>query len=128
MDPLEYRYADRDIVGNRLYYRLKQTDFDGQFEYFNIVVVDILDVTDGFKVYPNPAYQDLLIQGHLQQQTIVTYSLLDLLGNELYQDSFFGTGEFERNIDVSMQTPGIYWLRFDIDGTVGIRKIVISGN
>ncbi len=40
---LSYSYRDRDISPEICYYRLKQTDFDGRFEYSDIISVDNRD-------------------------------------------------------------------------------------
>ena len=38
---LEYGHGDKKPTGSILYYRLRQTDFDGTFETFNIIAVDV---------------------------------------------------------------------------------------
>lgn len=51
----DYTYLDRDAVSGTLYYRLKQTDYDGSFTYSSMVSVYIK--MDGVQVniYPNPS-------------------------------------------------------------------------
>jgi hypothetical protein len=50
---VDYNFLDEDVLLGRNYYRLKQVDFDGTYEYFNITFAD----TDGKRavsLYPNP--------------------------------------------------------------------------
>ena len=37
---LDYEYTDTDVSNNILYYRLKQTDYDGKFKYSDLISVD----------------------------------------------------------------------------------------
>jgi hypothetical protein len=64
-----YDYEDRDIgKSGNYYYRLKQIDYDGQFEYSDIIVIQVeRNGILGIEAYPNPAsrnvnlrFQDLL--------------------------------------------------------------------
>ena len=50
-----YQYTDTEPLRGLSYYRLKQTDFDGAFEYSKIISVFNPNVEDEFYVYPNPA-------------------------------------------------------------------------
>lgn len=58
--PQYYKFTDNDLqTGTTLYYRLKQVDFDGKFEYSAIKSV-IVPATQGLVVgdfFPNPASQ-----------------------------------------------------------------------
>lgn len=40
---IEYNYVDNNFSTGTIYYRLKQTDFDGKYEYFSPVAVNITD-------------------------------------------------------------------------------------
>ncbi|MCW3126480.1 MAG: hypothetical protein JWO03_2138 [Bacteroidetes bacterium] len=57
---IDYSMVDENPVTGANYYRLKQVDFDGKFEYSNIVVVDFgteqnhAAVTTVMNIYPNP--------------------------------------------------------------------------
>jgi hypothetical protein len=55
---LDYQFIDNNPMPGLSYYRLKQTDFDGQFEYFTPSVV-LYEPDNLFKVFPNPV-QDIL--------------------------------------------------------------------
>jgi len=49
-----YRYIDEDPENGTNYYRLKQNDFDGIFDYSKVVSVSFRDETKEIKVSPNP--------------------------------------------------------------------------
>ena len=51
-----YSFTDQNPVAGKSYYRLKQIDFDGSFEYSNIVEVDLtLPIEFSLEQnYPNP--------------------------------------------------------------------------
>lgn len=50
-----YNYIDRNPYSDLSYYRLKQTDFDGQFSYSDIRSINIRDLgQEDIVVYPNP--------------------------------------------------------------------------
>jgi len=55
-----YYFTDNNPFPGLSYYRLKQTDYDGQFEYFTPVVV-LYEPDNLFKIYPNPTADILKI-------------------------------------------------------------------
>lgn len=68
-EPQNYRYTDFSSHAGIIYYRLKQTDYDGNFSYSEIVPVIFAEhheaETDDIKfvVYPNPATDHITISG-----------------------------------------------------------------
>lgn len=54
---LNYTYIDENPLTGVSYYRLKQTDFNGNYKYSNIVAVNIKEV-EIINIYPNPANTD----------------------------------------------------------------------
>ncbi|MGB3464310.1 MAG: hypothetical protein WBA74_03535 [Cyclobacteriaceae bacterium] len=51
-DVSQYQYEDENPMGNSLYYRLSQTDFDGTSEILKIVFIDYNQYNPELRVYP----------------------------------------------------------------------------
>ncbi|MBO7143642.1 MAG: T9SS type A sorting domain-containing protein [Salinivirgaceae bacterium] len=68
-EPHNYRYTDFSSHAGIIYYRLKQTDYDGNFSYSEIVPVVFAEHHEAetndinFVVYPNPATDYITISG-----------------------------------------------------------------
>lgn len=70
---LDYLVIDRSPLDGISYYRLKQTDFDGNYEYSEIVLVQF-DKGDQLTVYPNPITGNsfnLSMKGEAGQEVLV---------------------------------------------------------
>ncbi len=52
-DVITYSFVDRSLDGKKSYYRIKQVDFDGSFDYSEIRVVSPSS-DDEYAVFPNP--------------------------------------------------------------------------
>lgn len=70
-EPHSYRYTDFSSHEGTIYYRLKQTDYDGNFSYSGMVSVvfaeqhaaEAEDNFINFVIYPNPATDHITISG-----------------------------------------------------------------
>ena len=77
-----YSYTDRDAAwktGNEvLYYRIRQIDLDGKFEYSNIVELQPKDADIGIKLYPNPASDfvniDITKEDHSSPTSLIVFN------------------------------------------------------
>lgn len=87
---LSYNAVDKDPLNGISYYRLKQTDYDGKYEYFDIVSVEYNINKDGscvLKVFPNPCKGTCTINladcmhGESEEMTI---EIVDAIGNKVY--------------------------------------------
>jgi Secretion system C-terminal sorting domain len=103
---ISYDDVDARPFTNVSYYRLKQTDFDGSFEYSNIVSVTF-NQTDLF-LYPNPAENMLNVEGmNLQEITIFNalgQDISNLVEITKISDSYV-------QIDTGILSSGIYFIR-----------------
>jgi len=86
---IQYEMMDKSPVNGMNYYRLKQTDYDGKFEYSDIIY-SVFNSKPVINVYPNPAtnYVQLDIQG----VTAVSYKIIEfngrtVLSGEVYNDN-----------------------------------------
>lgn len=75
----EYSYIDRNNFSGNYYYQLKQVDFNGDYEYHQIILVSISG-TEGtsFSVYPNPitdGYFTIRITDELTHPVLEIYSM-----------------------------------------------------
>ncbi len=60
---LHYSVNDYHPTEGLSYYRLKQTDLDGNYEYFKPEAVSFEPLSNNLSVYPNPASETLYISG-----------------------------------------------------------------
>jgi hypothetical protein len=60
---LTYHIIDTAPSNGIIYYRLKQTDFDGKFSYSKIVSIEIDETRNSIIIYPNPTEDLLTIRG-----------------------------------------------------------------
>jgi hypothetical protein len=120
---LAYEYTDESSSSEIVYYRLKQTDYDGKFEYFGPVAVVCNNQNDDLiNVYPNPA-NDFLIVSNLPDNT-EKVELTDLLGNLLLSDSVVVENKIEfKSLNLAK---GLYLLKIESDFKTYIRKVLIN--
>jgi hypothetical protein len=74
-----------NTVGTK-YYRLKQTDYDGQFTYSDIIYTSCSDINmeNDIIVYPNPASDEISINFPHTQRSVYQFTIYNLLGQPIY--------------------------------------------
>lgn len=118
------------------YYRLKQTDFDGAFEYSDVVAVELAHDAVGperqIEVYPNPATdgQDVYLQlrGFSQQEVLVVVQ--DVFGRPLYSKVLV-TGAFGEESVFAVDpnnnlSPGTYIITGSADDNLFSKKLIVK--
>ena len=66
-----YHFTDVNPLGTG-YYRLKQLDYDGKFEYSKVIVVR---AGEGIvKMYPNPAQTELTVEGAAENELVSVFT------------------------------------------------------
>jgi hypothetical protein len=83
--PKEYSFTDTPEEGTSFQYRLKQIDTDGQFQYSDIVTVEIATPVQ-FELkqnFPNPFNPATTITYNLPRDGFVTVKVYDIVGSEI---------------------------------------------
>jgi hypothetical protein len=110
----DYRAIDPSPYPGLNYYRLRQVDKDGSFQYSKIISVDMPKNNPGFsiKVYPNPAVQEIsitLTSPREQSSLFCLYNAEGRLVDKQYRWLSAGLNLFTWNI--SHLSVGIYYCK-----------------
>lgn len=130
---LTYNYIDKElpvkngIKGGDFYYRLKQVDINGSFNYSRIQVASFAsEKVDILKIYPNPVMATLNIEFILgpntEEQSI---QIINGIGQVVMKKELNGTTGFNTyQIDVHDLAKGTYMLQFQTEAGNYQRKFV----
>lgn len=117
----DYSFRDENALLGRNYYRLKQVDIDGSFEYFNVTFAD----TEGEKaviVYPNPVQdQQIQIKLNFSSDNNVDARIYNSHGQVVGKLTFFGT-HYTSKIDL---TPGTYLLKVSVGSDQFTQRFIV---
>ncbi len=131
---LQYTFIDTEPIGGTVYYKLRQTDFDGTFEEFDPIVMQVeLSASKEcvLTVYPNPCPGQCKVKlsdcdSDLPELRLMVTDATGHVVNQIYQ-----TSELEYGFDLILDKnnnlkPGVYI----ISGTKGNRsfsdKVIIE--
>ncbi|MEQ6166663.1 T9SS type A sorting domain-containing protein [Ekhidna sp. MALMAid0563] len=93
-----YEYTDWQPLLDRSYYRFKQVDYDGQFEFSPIVMVDGEGLTSSLEVFPNPTLGTIQIRG-----SIDNVQLFDPIGRSVLYLDHTTSSEAEQMISRALE-------------------------
>jgi hypothetical protein len=124
-----YNFIDRNIDAGSYFYRLKQMDFDGTYEYSQRVEVEVLRPLDYAleQNYPNPFNPTTTINYSIPQAGAVRIALYDVLGNELKSivDTYQDAGRYEVLLDASGMANGVYYYRIQSGEFTSTKKLML---
>ena len=124
-----YSALDKAPYEGISYYRLKQTDYNGNFTYSDLREVDFTDINFSFDVYPNPNSNNninLLINADKGEE--FTLSIYDITGRSIYSKQLITQqyGENTFTLDgTSNLAQGIYMINVTSDEEVHSKKLIV---
>lgn len=116
-----YRLAVANEKG--AYYRLKQVDFDGNFEYSATVFVAGTETDILLHIYPNPSAGLFKIEFLDKSTEAIDYLVLNASGQEITSGKWDGARVF---LDLRKQATGLYLLKIVTDKQLITKQIVIQ--
>ncbi len=127
-EPQLYSYSDEDIYGD-LKYRLKQIDYDGSFQYSNIVEINSLAGLS-FELnqnYPNPFNPSTRINYSISIQSHVILTVYDMLGNEIaiLVDEFKPAGTYIVEFNAASLPSGMYFYTLNAGEFTETKKMIL---
>ncbi len=104
----EYNFSDNEIANSKSFYRILDTDINGNTNYSNIVLLERRTLSD-ISIYPNPFENyinlNFLPEGHFNIQ------ILDVSGKIIYQDAIASMEQNHLKINTSDFVSGIYFIQ-----------------
>jgi hypothetical protein len=124
-----YSFIDQNLNEGKYSYRLKQVDYNGEFEYSNSIEVDVLQL-DKFELnqnYPNPFNPNTSIKFSLPFAGNVKLSVYNLLGQEIQTliNGFKDAGIHTVNFEAKNLNSGIYLYKLEANGLTQTRKMTL---
>lgn len=123
LEPQAYRFVDNVTTAGQYFYRLKQVDFDGTFEYSSEIYVDVNVATD-FSIsqnFPNPFNPTTRIDYSLPIDANVTIKVFDILGREVATllNEAVKAGVHHVTFNASNIPSGVYFYNIEAVGSNG---------
>jgi photosystem II stability/assembly factor-like uncharacterized protein len=132
-----YFYLDKNVATGKYKYRLKQKDYDGTFEYSNVVEVEVTSpLTFSLEQnYPNPfnpstkiKYIIPNVETHRDASLqMVTLKVYDVLGNEVATlvNEEKPAGSYEVEFSASNLPSGTYFYQLKASSLIETKKMIL---
>ena len=132
----EYMFTDRNLNSGNYKYRLKQTDFNGSFEYFELQETVSIGFPDKYSLsqnYPNPFNSTTTIQFGIWSAAadsdfgFVTLKIYDVSGKEIVTlvNENKEPGYYNIKFNATDLSSGVYFYRMTAGDFVAVRKLIV---
>ncbi|MCH7774854.1 MAG: T9SS type A sorting domain-containing protein, partial [Bacteroidetes bacterium] len=129
-----YSFTDSDVHTGTYYYRLKQVDYNGIYDYSDVVQVDVAPVNFALEQnYPNPFNPSTKITFSLAVDSKVSLKVFDVLGQEVTKliTTNMTAGVHEVIFNASSLNSGVYFYQLEAtasDGTnfTSVKKMILT--
>jgi hypothetical protein len=124
-----YSFVDKEVYPGKYSYRLKQVDYNGSYEYSNVVEVNI-NLPAKYELlqnYPNPFNPSTTIQFTLPEESFTKLEIFNVVGEKIEtlvsETLSAGIHKYEWNAENLVS--GVYFYRLTSDNFVQIKKLVL---
>jgi hypothetical protein len=118
-----YQFTDIELAEGVTYYRLKQIDINGNFQYSSIKTINNSHINSLYKIYPNPLAKGMQINIELTEDASV--EVYDL-ANVLQHQQSFTKGKSVLDLNSNNLSAGIYYAVIRSGSSVNYTKIILS--
>lgn len=123
----EYSYSDNSpapTASSHAYYRLRQIDMDGQYEYSQTVDLTLADAQHlRVKTYPNP-FSDGLILEWGEQENASTVKIFNMQGQGVFEQRIPKSDQHRLELDTQEWPAGMYAIQVLGENQTGVAKMI----
>ncbi len=127
-----HHYSFYDDMSNynssKIFYRLKQIDFNGSFTFSNVISVDNNVISFELRQnYPNPFNPSTKISWQSPLSSWQTLKVYDVIGNEVATlvDEYKPAGNYEAEFNASNLSSGVYFYQIKAGTFLDTKKMLI---
>lgn len=129
-DRKSYEYYDRNLFPGSYNYRLKQIDFNGNFEYFDLNQIVTISNPEDFYLYqnyPNPFNPATTIKFKTPFDGNITLSVFDINGKliNIILNEYKTAGYYEIYFNAANLSSGVYYYRLESNDIVFTKRFVV---
>jgi hypothetical protein len=121
-----YRFSDRKLVSGKYQYRLKQIDFNGNFEYHDLtspqdIIIGNPSVAELYQNYPNPSNPTSKVDYQIPFAGKVSLKVYDITGKEVASlvEKDMESGYYTAEFNGSGLASGVYFYRLTASSPQG---------
>lgn len=117
-----YTFEDNQPLEGVNYYRLKQVDFDGKFEYSEIISITSIatNVKEEIQLYPNPSREYVQVQTTSNDDPQM--QLINVLAGQVIEPPYEGNGKF----NLLGVPAGIYVAKIVVAGETYQERVIVQ--
>jgi outer membrane protein assembly factor BamB len=124
-----YSFSDKNVASGKYLYRLKQIDFNGEFEYSKEIEIEI-GTPLNFSLaqnFPNPFNPITVIKFALPVSGNINLSVYNSLGEkvETLINHFFEAGYHQLEWNASDYSSGVYYYRIETEKFNDVKKMLL---
>ncbi|MBS1550788.1 MAG: T9SS type A sorting domain-containing protein [Bacteroidetes bacterium] len=128
--PVNYSFTDRNLTAGKYLYRLKQIDYNGNFEYFNLSGEVLISNPSVFRLsqnYPNPFNPSTRINYDIAVTGLVRLFVYDITGKMITElvNSIQSPGSYTVGFDGSSYCSGVYFYKIETGEFSEIRTMFL---
>ncbi|MBK6876523.1 MAG: T9SS type A sorting domain-containing protein [Ignavibacteria bacterium] len=117
-----YSFTDKNLASGKYNYRLKQIDYNGNYEYFNLsneIEIGVPQKFDLAQNYPNPFNPSTKINFALPKDGNIVMSVFDNSGRLVSKvaDGFRTAGYYTVDFSAANLSSGVYFYKLEFNGS-----------
>ena len=126
-----YELTDKNVKPGKYIYRLKQIDYDGNFEYHYLsgeVEISLPIQNYLSQNYPNPFNPYTVVNFNLKNSGFVKINIYGTDGKQILSlvNKIIGQGSYSLNIDGNSLSSGLYFYSLNVDGKdVQVKRMIL---
>jgi photosystem II stability/assembly factor-like uncharacterized protein len=129
-EPRTYSYTDVGLSAGVYFYRIKQTDYNGTFTYYELgssVEISAPEVFDLAQNYPNPFNPTTKIDYSIAKTANVQLVIFNSIGEEVsvLVKEMQQPGRYSVNFDASSLSSGVYFYKLVAGDFISIKKMIM---